>query len=998
MKKNMTKIIFIFLCLFTYIVSDEGECTCSLVTNNQFACTSTNSNCNCKFKYPSSCILCNIVDFDSDNYYSIEGGVCSNSCLGNKIIMPNKECTSEEIVDDFYQLGDIFYIDDPSNGNTDTEIECESSTKICRCKNYYYIEDLNNKKIFKCINTVPTGYLYLNSKTREFLKYGCPEGLKVTKSISIGETGITRCSDSCSSDEFYSSVINPSTHISTESCSDDCNKKTYIQNGVKKCVDCADINLYEKGDFCVELDKCKFYSENKCYTSCSEIGTKDYHNYGNKECISNCEGDYLYKDETNKICYKRDQCNFIDVENSLCYTACPTGSGAKSYHNYDSNICILDCTSTNTDKLYHNANDKICYPSCLVIPGGDYIYELDNYLCKKESELSDGECNYYYIKNDGVKRCFSQEECKNNGYAYFVDEECRENCDGYYKMSDDSGYIKCYENLQKVKSDGDIKYYNIKSKLAWKEFPTESTYYIIKADSGPEEIVEECESYYYKNEGTGLDNLNYCIDKCSSVELIEGGYFFISGNKKCESDCANFNMNKHYYDPENNECLDSCKGTNKAFQNPISSTTQKCLGSCDEDDNSNTFHNFDSNICILNCGADSSNKLYHKEDEKICYPSCLSIPNGDYIYEFDGNICKNSNTDCDYYYFKNDGVIKCISAEKCKNDNNIYLIGKQCSRGCDDYYKYEDIISGKTFFRCFLNPNECLSYFNEPLDSTTKVYYSKKLKKCWDTYPEGYYINSDESASNEIEVVEECQNFYYKVSATSESDIDKYYCVAQCKDQGKYFINTKKKCEETCSPFHMKYFNPANNECLENCKGLEGFEFANKIASGVTQENCRNKCDESDNTNNQYYDSGTNICIGGCDTNSAKKFHANDGKVCYSSCAEIPGGEYIYEQNYICYKSVSEIPSHSSSCQYYYIKANKDKQCISDNDCISKNLNYFIYEQNSNEIECRENCDGYFKLESSKTIGEETLKFTKCYSSISKALEDPDVKFYNIPS
>ena len=120
----------------------------------------------------------------------------------------------------------------------------------------------------------------------------------------------------------------------------------------------------------------------------------------------------------------------------------------------------------------------------------------------------------------------------------------------------------------------------------------------------------------------------------------------------------------------------------------------------------------------------------------------------------------------------------------------------------------------------------------------------------------------------------------------------------------------------------MNYFNPTNNECLETCKGLENLEFANKIESDDDQEKCRNKCNEDGNTH-PYYESGTNICIGNCDTSDAKKFRANDGNVCYSSCAEIPGGEYIYELSYLCYKSISEISE--STCQYYYIKANKDK-------------------------------------------------------------------------
>ena len=315
------------------------------------------------------------------------------------------------------------------------------------------------------------------------------------------------------------------------------------------------------------------------------------------------------------------------------------------------------------------------------------------------------------------------------------------------------------------------------------------------------EVVEECGNYYYKNDADN-DGHNYCIEKCADVEPTEGGYFFISGNKKCESDCSNFNMNKHYYDPDNNECLDTCKGRAKPFQNGISTETQKCLGSCNENDDDKHNHDFDSNICISNCGDDSSINLYHKEGEKICYPSCLSIPGGQYIYEFDNNICKASEEECNFYFIKNDGVRKCIDAQKCKDDNNVYLIGKQCTKGCDDYYKYEDtsLISESTFLRCFLTPDDCQNYFN------TKVYYNKKLKKCWNSYPEGYYINSDES-DDIVEVVEECENYYYKVApAEGSTDVVKYYCIDKCKDQSQYFIKTKKKLRKFMYHFSYELF------------------------------------------------------------------------------------------------------------------------------------------------------------------------------------------------
>ena len=1269
-KQNLTKIIFIFLCLFTYINSDDEVCTCSVDNSNPFTCTSSGTGCNCKFKYPNDCVNCNNNDFDSDDYYSIFSGVCSNTCLGNKIIEITKECTSEDIVDSLYKLGDVFYNSDPSVGST--EIECDSTTYICNCKNYFYIQNENGKQIYNCVSNIPSSYSYINSETGELLQNRCPEGLKVTKSITISGSTVTRCSSSCSSGEYYSSEMDPITHILSESCSDSCNKKTYIVNGVKKCVNCEDINLYELGNNCVGLEKCDYYSETKCYTDCSEHNTNKYHNFGSKECILECTDEYLYKDEdtTNKkICYKKEQCNYIDTTNKICYSSCPTsGADAKSYHNYDSNICITDCTSNNNDKLYHNSIDKICYPSCLAIPEGNYIYEFDNYLCK--NALSTGECSYYHIKNDGVKRCLSQSDCISKGYTYFVGQECRDSCDGYYKMSVEtsgtppSSFTQCYEDLAKVKADGTIKFYNIKSKLAWKTFPSTPTYYINNEidDSAPHEIVEECEKYYYKNS----DNNYYCIDKCSSVTIITGGYFFVAGNKKCESACTEFTINKYYYDPDNNECVDSCKGRNKGYQNTISTTSQACLGSCDEI--SNKFYNYDSNICMNACEGD---KLYHKEDEKICYPSCLSIPDHDYIYELDNNICKNSDSDCTYYYSKNDGTYRCTTATNCKNYNKIYLIGKQCTTSCDDYYKYEDgsVLSGSTFINCFLSPDNCLTYFttkniativyysenlkkcwtsnpnintyfieevdnskyklieecekfyylngdgnyycidscgesgsdetqkffvsgqkkcsddcinfgkkyydpsnNECLDTckgratygtqieisnpsnaqkclsncqvvatdgtitnyyyynydsylclnkcgadgsnkkyhayqgyicyiscleipdgtngkyeylwydssnndyicitsseissaisnscpyyyvnndgvkvcqtasdcynanriyiegneckdqcdfykfnfqdgstslikcfselngcknevgtTNNLYYNKKLKKCWSTYQSEFYILSIDSTNKEIELVEECEHYYYIDTSTTPNE---KHCKEECfvDTDGKFFLSGKKNCEDSCSPFHKQYYNPTNNECLDTCIGLDNLEFANKIVSSVTQEKCRNKCNESGNDNNKYYESGTNICIGSCASSAEKKYHALNDYVCYKSCAEIPGGEYIYEKDNICYKQISDISSGSTVCTHYYFKTNGDKQCATESECLTKKYKYFFYSLNQNEIECKESCDGYYKIELLKDETDSTSKFIKCFDTIETALSDVDVNYCN---
>ena len=513
--KEFIKIFFIFSCLFSYTISHD--CTPS----TGFNCNSDSGNSNCKYIYPNSCEEC----IGITSYYTFSGSTCLDECTGDKIIVTTKECTSADLMSSglFYQLGDVYFTSDPSNAN----IECATS-KVCKCKNYYYITYESGKKKYHCfsstdsdIPTILSTYNHYNYKTKEFFSgTTCPDDIPITKQETIGGS-VTRCSDKCLDDEFYNY------NSGTESCTGSCTGTgygAYIVNGVKKCVKCADVDLYNKDGICVTLDKCSFYSGSTCYTACG-VTTLTYHNYGSKECISGCAttGEYKYSDDTNKICYKKEQCDFIVISgtSNLCYFgSCPSGN---TKHSFDSNICLPSCPS---DKSYYKSGDNnICYPSCLTIPGGDYIYELDNYECK--NSVTSTECPFYHIKNDGVKRCYLRSDCISKGYKYFIDQECRENCDGYYKMDDKEGsgasalsFTKCYENLEKAKQDLDVVYYNTNLKRCWKAFPTDTQYYI-KGGTGQYEIVLECDNYYYEN--TGDSNKLYCTDDCLSKSLFFKG-------------------------------------------------------------------------------------------------------------------------------------------------------------------------------------------------------------------------------------------------------------------------------------------------------------------------------------------------------------------------------------------------------------------------------------------------------------------------------------------
>ena len=295
-------------------------------------------------------------------------------------------------------------------------------------------------------------------------------------------------------------------------------------------------------------------------------------------------------------------------------------------------------------------------------------------------------------------------------YKYVVNKECRESCDGYYKLETEESsitYIKCYDSISDVLSINVEVYYNIKSKLCWKKYP--SGYYILKQDASSTqkyEVVDECEHYYYSQSFAGSDPQikYYCTKTCKPI-ATEGvtsletttatTQYFVKGKKNCETKCDL--LNKYYYNPENNECLDTCKGLpGKEFAelDSLLSTASikiyKCISSC------TNYYDYDSNICLNNCGLGNNNYLYYANSGKICYPSCKDIPGGGYKYEVEDSnhaieCYKTQQASCNYFYLKQDGILKCLThTDECENMKFKYILGKECTNDCGDYFTLED--------------------------------------------------------------------------------------------------------------------------------------------------------------------------------------------------------------------------------------------------------------------------------------------------------------------
>ena len=1017
--KRKEKFIFVFIILLCFEFSkcalDCSSVNCQYQTGTY--CTDVNpSTCdnNCKPKFISNsggsntytCHDCTGIS----GYYTIDQNQnCIDDCLGDKIISETNECTSKDL-SSLYQLGNFYYL----SNTAPTDTICDTNKK-CKCSHYYYIETIYSKKKYTCFSTVDdsllNNYKYYYPITGEFFHNQCPDNHQVEKRKGLHSTTADstlyaiRCSDSCVSPEFLIEEIDSNNNIINKYCVDSCSdspitgyKYEFTENNVKKCVKSCPSGTYKKENSatqkyeCLTLDQCNFYKGDQCYDSCTEVSGFAHYKYGDKECISSCPSGYEYQASSPDIaCYRKEDCNFVDNSNG-CLSSC-TGK-----YDYNSKICATECGTGGSIKKFRASDKNICYDSCSEIPGGEYIYEeVDNNnahtLCYKQA--SDTTCEAFYKKINGIRKCTTKAVCINTlHYKYFIGDECKESCDGYYQIEMETNdpsplpYVECINSLSDALGKSYVNFCDTNLKKCWKKFPDKNTYYInSEFDSTDKyEVIRECPNYYYEitDPSDNTKTCFQCVDDCSNTEQP----YFLSGHKKCEDDCSKYH--KYYYDDSNKECLDSCElRPTKPFSNALTAagegtlpTPVECINSCSDTGATGPFYDYNSHTCISQCGDDNSNNLYFlastitSDYSKICYPSCLDIPEGIYKYELSDKSCTNVEISLphdndgtriyDYYYEKSNGVIKYVKASDCENINYKYIVGNECKRNCEDnYYKIDFTISisgtDKTFTKCFSQPSQCLS----AITGTSVVYYNQNLKKCWNEIskiPTNFFIKT--IATDSFELVDECENYYYEQARTG-GDILKY-CISKCDSTDnpivsthKYFISGNKKCLSLteCFNLHKYYYDPSNNECVETCKGRSTNKFQNELptsfpSTAATDLKCLNTCPE-------YYNYDSNICLNHCGADgSNKKYHANGNKVCYPSCLDIPRGTngfYIYEVadsgthgTFTCYDSYP-----ASGCTYYYLKSDGTIRCDTTTDSC-KDIDYFyLVEHSTNKLNAK---------------------------------------------
>ena len=425
-------------------------------------------------------------------------------------------------------------------------------------------------------------------------------------------------------------------------------------------------------------EKLVFFSDNKKITYCPFINIG---NTGRNECFY--QEYFNFKLENNSyINEKVSSCNKVKM-GPYCINNCSVGYEFKNnecslceltvdrFINFKAKNCVTECNSN-----YHQKN-RVCYDCDYKVSPNDTAT-----IYYEENCISDCE-EIYGIYDEDEKTCIS---CKNLSLYYsFSEHNCtnRKNCKASAEDINDF-FQYCKEC-------------SLKDKL-------------------------------YLN----YSNYSYCVDECPDT--------FINSKNSCV--LCNEENNTFYL---NGSCVSECNETegyglyNKVFKNEElnvifnNSICQYCFeihyflrgNYCDISCGSGYLIRDLDNLTCKACGVDNEPKYYVEKVEN-CYDYC---PKGS--REVEENVCRYCPEG--QYYHNENGVIQCLSKNKCdiiknhtKNSKDIpygfqeciickddeIIIGDTCSNNCtNENYLYKNNICYKCFcagnFSCLEKSDQC---------------------------------------------------------------------------------------------------------------------------------------------------------------------------------------------------------------------------------------------------------------------------------------------------
>ena len=744
-----------------------------------------------------NCQSCNLYTSINPNE-SMECNGCITDKSYNVEGIPLTECyTPLEKEDKFPN----YYLDTSSSNKIykvcdNSCKKCETNDKNCiACSDsYFFIEEEStiNQKCFSFIS-------YINDKGNYFL-LNPPFGNTYKTCDSNCQTCILNANNclTCSTNSHFewnninTCVTTPTSinifFIESENTYLEIDKSCSLssgQNNKKKCTDCAtNYYKYKEEDFC-------YLEEEVIY----KYGISNYLNkletpYKFKSCVPGClicldsticlkcSDNYYFVNDNEYIgkCINKiniDENYFLPL-GSDTYEHCEINCICKYKNNYciscsngkvlieDENTCISD--NVKSGYFFKGGILKKCDESCVE--------------CLDEGPDNCKECiePYYLIEIDGMKRCITQFEKKQNPQYknYYLKDDgspdikyqlCEGGCETCKDGADGTQCIQC-------KSDFYFYENSINDKQCYQKdnfFVTHENYYFNELLKEFRKCHKSCESC---KDGYIYNNCTKCAPDYEFIDNIIAGKCI----KKTHFDSS---LKNYYFENTNIQKRDGTTVSVKIYK--------KCPENCE------TCKSFEDNP--LKCTKCNMDKGYYKQnnvqvfsdDEEICLNNSIKINR-----YFNGNGYSPSISQCLISTYETQTKQSCI---QCHNKLGFYSLEhspETCEQNLalvDHYISSDNIIK-----KC---PYECASCSEGPTLNSTNCDVCKE--------------EFNPSNTNPKNCIFKCDYYQYKY-------LDNKYCTGEkeCPEIVPYLITENSTCVEKCEK--KAYYGVCLEECPQNTR------------------------------------------------------------------------------------------------------------------------------------------------------------------------------------
>ena len=761
----------------------QNNCTNKYIKGNTCVTSCDESEIN-----PSSATENLITKFVDEN-------VCIPSCPLNKkyiVYNPNEEQSES------HSLPYKCLTDCPENyGYYSIITNSEFQTTIYACKNECsaYIINMDSKVNAKlCFDDgICTGnnpYFIRDKKNQKQCLTNCPNEKPFYK---YDETQNIECYNECPNNYVHMPDIYACIPIA------DCDTKK-IKYKTKECVKDCSINdkIFIKEDIYYCIDNCTVLDNTITGVSTSLLLT-----YDNK-CVYSCP-DYSALNSSN-IC---DCINYFFIDKSTQVKQCININNCKDYKGYPINIfdtkeCIDYCNGVLSSSGYE------CYPenhTCLeneqffILPNGDKICDCIGKF-------------YYYSDDNGnkIKKCLNKDEKCPSPFELLITEtnECVKNCEGDYKFQFEKTCVSSCPSSSESDSENKCKckykYYideNNNGICLKENEPCPDKYPLIIDSQEKKQCVSSCI-------GTGYDYYfnKTCKQNCDISQLEVTTKNDPVAQKYAEKKCKCPKI--WYYDEitfeencySDSEEIDCDSFTNSKYQKMIYNTKQ-CISSCP-----NGYYEF-NNYCLEKCEDYTEQNIETKSNKCSCR---------DYT-EYDEN---------------NNGNIKCLTLDYCKENSNNYSIIEE-SKKC---YKKQENKKCPNDYPFFFN-GKCYSENHCPDKTKGDPYELKCICKykwyqegeivtclsetsnCPSNYPLLVFSTQECKVSNDLGLIEFNYTLYSNCPENTEKENDKCICIKnkdwykeQTLDGKLYYFCALSECPDD-KPYKVE--GNDNKECLSTC-------------------------------------------------------------------------------------------------------------------------------------------------------------------------------------